>query len=258
MLLVNKVRIKKGGLKMDNINTDILTVLSTVEVIGNNVKITEQLDRKLYLSVNQVLERIGGKWNRKEKAHVFDSNPTERLEVVINSGMINPKIKTGYFPTPPEIAKTMIELLEIQPDDVILEPSAGQGHIADFLPKDKLLLGEILPENRQILKEKGYKNIMFTDFLKYEFTGINKIIMNPPFEKQADINHVLHGYKYLEKEGILVSVMSAGVLFRNNLKTKEFRENLLNDAYIIQLPEKSFKSSGTNVNAILVKIKNDK
>ena len=240
---------------MDSINTDVLAVLSTVEIAENNVKITEQLDRKLYLSVNQVLERIGGKWNRKEKAHVFDSSPTERLEVVINSGMLDSKIKTGYFPTPPEVVEIMIELLELQTDDVILEPSAGQGHIADYLPKDKLLLGEILPENRQILKEKGYDNIAFTDFLKYEFTGVNKIIMNPPFERQADIDHVLHAYKYLNKDGILVSVMSSGVLFRNNLKTKKFREEMLNNAHIVRLPEKSFKSSGTNVNAILIKIR---
>lgn len=242
---------------MENINTDVLAVLSTVEIVENNVKITEQLDRKLYLSVNQVLERIGGKWNRKEKAHVFDSNPTERLEIVINSGIIDPKIKTGYFPTPPEIVKLMIELLEMHPDDVILEPSAGQGHIADYLPKDKLLIGEILPENRQILKEKGYKNIVFSDFLKYEFEGVKKIIMNPPFEKQVDIDHVLHAYKYLNQGGIIVSVMSAGVLFRNNLKTKKFREEFLNNAHIIQLPEGSFKTSGTYVNAIIVKIKKD-
>lgn len=117
------------------------------------------------------------------------------------------------------------------------------------------MLGEILPENRLILKEKGYKDILFSDFLKYEFTGVNKIIMNPPFEKQGDIDHVLHAYKYLNKEGILVSIMSSGVLFRNNLKTKKFREELLSNAYVMKLPEKSFKLSGTNVNVILIKIR---
>ena len=241
---------------MENINTDVLAVLSTLKITGNNVKITEQLDRKLYLSVNKVLERAGGKWNRKEKVHIFDVNPTERIEIIINSGMIDSKIKTGYFPTPPEIVKIMIGLLELQPDDRILEPSAGQGHIADYLPKENLLLGEILPENIQILKEKGYsQNIIFVDFLKQGFIEINKVIMNPPFEKQADIDHVLHAYKYLNKGGILVSVMSSGVLFRNNLKTKEFREEFLSNAHIVQLLEKSFKSSGTNVNAILIKIR---
>ena len=240
---------------MEKIGVDVLTVLSTVKIIGNNVKIMDELDRKLYLSVNKILERIGGKWNRKEKAHIFDTDPTERLETVINSGMVDSKIKTGYFPTPPEIVKIMIQLLELQVDDVILEPSAGQGHIADYLPKDKLLLGEILPENRQILKEKGYKNIVFTDFLEYKFTGVNKIIMNPPFEKQADIDHVLHAYKHLNEGGILVSVMSNGVTFRDNLKTKNFRKNLLENAHIIKLPDESFKSSGTKVSTILIKIK---
>jgi len=240
---------------MREINEDVLTVLSTIEINGNNVRITEQLERKLYQDVNKVLERIGGKWERKTNAHVFDKNPTERLEAVINSGMLDPKIKTGYFPTPPEIVKKMIELLELQMGDLILEPSAGQGHIADFLPREKLLLGEILPENRQILKEKGYQNIIFQDFMKHEFCGVNKIIMNPPFENQADIDHVIHAFKHLNPVGILVSIMSVGVLFRNNKKTQQFRDDILNYAEVIPLPDGSFKASGTMVNAIIIKIK---
>lgn len=239
---------------MPEVDTEVLTVLSTVEITGNNVKITEQLDRDLYLSVNKVLERIGGKWNRKERAHVFSCDPAARLEAVINSGMIDPRVKTGYFPTPPKIVEQMIALLELKQGDMILEPSAGQGHIADFLPRDKLLLGEILPENRQILKEKGY-TIVFHDFLLHEFAGVNKIVMNPPFERQADIDHVMHAFKHLNPGGILVSIMSAGTLFRDNSKTKKFREDILNKAQVIQLPEGSFKSSGTMVQTIIVKIK---
>ena len=61
----------------DTIPEQVLTVLSTVEIEGNNVLITAQLDRKLYLAVNKVLDRIGGKWNKKAKSHVFDADPTD-------------------------------------------------------------------------------------------------------------------------------------------------------------------------------------
>jgi hypothetical protein len=61
----------------DTIPEQVLTVLSTVEIEGHNVRITAQLDRKLYLAVNTVLDRIGSKWNRKAKAHVFDVDPTD-------------------------------------------------------------------------------------------------------------------------------------------------------------------------------------
>ena len=67
----------------DTIPEEVLTVLSTVEIEGNNVRITAQLDRKLYLAVNKVLDRIGGTWNKKAKAHVFDVDPTGRLECIL-------------------------------------------------------------------------------------------------------------------------------------------------------------------------------
>ena len=241
---------------MSGISNDILAVLSTVEISGHNVKIVDQLDRMLYLAVNDVLVRIGGKWNRKAKAHVFSVEPAARLEAVMNSGQLDPKIKTGYFPTPEIIVKQMIELLELQQGNTTLEPSAGQGHIADFLPKDNLIVGEILPENRHVLQEKGYA-IAIEDFLKSEGMKVDRIIMNPPFEKQADIEHIMKAISCLNNGGILVSVMSSGVLFRNNKKTQQFRDDVLDYAEIIPLPEGSFKESGTMVNTILVKIRKE-
>lgn len=107
---------------MSQIEQDVLKVLSTVEIEGNNVKITAgQLDRKLYLAVNKVLDRIGGTWSKKAKAHIFDADPTDRLNAVIESGVLDPKIKTGYFPTPAVIVDKMIELADIRSGQLILE-----------------------------------------------------------------------------------------------------------------------------------------
>jgi len=51
---------------------------STVEIEGHNVRITAQLDRKLYLAVNKVLDRIGGKWNRMANSALFNSRSIQR------------------------------------------------------------------------------------------------------------------------------------------------------------------------------------
>ena len=250
----------------DTIPEQVLTVLSTVEIEGNKVRITAQLDRKLYLAVNKVLDRIGGKWNTKAKAHVFDVDPTERLEVVINSGVLDPKVKTGYFPTPAVIVDRMIELADIGPNQLILEPSAGQGAIVDkIIPLlgdqlARLVICENLPENIQILFEKGYGSLGgFFEY--YELCIINdmkfdRIIMNPPFERQADIDHVTAAYGLLAPGGILVTIMSAGVLFRENKKTVEFRENIMepHGTYLDRLPAGAFKESGTMVNTILLRL----
>ena len=251
----------------DTIPEQVLTVLSTVKIDGNKVYITAQLDRKLYLAVNKVLDRIGGKWDKRTKAHVFDVDPTERLEVVINSGVLDPKVKTGYFPTPAVIVDRMIELADISIQDWILEPSAGQGHIVDKIceftgsAKNTMFVCEVLPENIQILKEKGYcVRGEFIDFAqKYgDVMGwtFNRIIMNPPFEAQSDISHVTAAYGLLAPGGILVTIMSAGVLFRENKKTQEFRDNIMepHGTYLDKLPAGAFKESGTMVNTILLRL----
>jgi type I restriction-modification system DNA methylase subunit len=239
----------------ENISPGTENVLRNLKIDGNTVKITEQLDRKTYEAVNKVLERLGGKWNRSAKVHIFPSDPTERINTVLTTGKLEPKIKTGYFPTPPEIAQRMVNMLDLKPGDKVLEPSAGQGGILDQLPKGtQVVIGEILPENIRVLKTKGY-TVNFDNFLGVEIEGITKVIMNPPFENQQDVEHVTHALRILQPGGTLVSVMSPGIKFRDNKKTTEFIEMLDRDYYheIIDLPAGSFKESGTGVNAVLLK-----
>ena len=256
------------NVKMVQIEDEILDVLRNLNVDGNSVRITQQLDRKLYLDVNKVLERIGGKWNRKAKAHVFDNDPIQRLRSVIETGTVNPKVKTGYFNTPREVITKMIGLADLHLDQRILEPSAGQGHIADMIvdylsngnmEDVNISLCETLPENTTILKEKGYypegNFFEFAEHCKENKIYFDRILMNPPFEKQADIDHVTTAYNLLADNGILVAIMSSGVTFRENKKTIQFRENVLNyQTHIEEFPPRTFEK--TNVKSVLVRIEN--
>ena len=241
---------------MSKINEETLAILSRVTVTGNNIELTcGQLDRKQYQAVNKVLENMGGKWNRKAKAHIFPDDPTDKLEAVLLTGEIVKPEKYGYFPTPPELAKHVIELAVIMPYHMVLEPSAGQGGIADEIPQCKQIdLVELLDNNVAVLLEKGY-NVIQRNFLSYpkEQPLYDRIIMNPPFEKQRDIDHVLHAYSFLKPGGRLVAIMSSSITFRENKKTLEFRQ-LLDDtsAHVERNPEGSFKVSGTMVNTVTV------
>jgi len=255
---------------MKTIEKDVCVVLSTLEIDGNNVRITAQLDRKLYLGVNKVLERIGGKWNRKAKAHVFDDDPTERLNNVIECGVLDPVVKTGYFPTPSKIIDRMIELADLKSMQTILEPSAGQGHIAEKIlqyVKDRkyeydITICETLIENIRILE--GYGWDVEGDFFKYGTYCIvnnikfDRILMNPPFELQSDIAHVTAAFNLLAPNGILVAIMSAGVTFRENKKAVEFRNDIIesHQTYLEYLPRGAFKESGTMVNTIILRLEN--
>ena len=237
------------------IDKEILNVLSNSIINENSLILSGQLDRKLYLKTNEVLVLAGGKWDRKTKSHLFKSNVSDIIDqIILTEEILNPQ-EFGYFPTPEIIVKQMIDLANISPEMLILEPSAGQGAIAKEIAKtNKVDCVEILQEYTDILSNENiYNKVINNDFLDITPTPIyDRVVMNPPFSKQADIKHVLHALKFLKPNGLLVSVMSASVCFRENALTKEFRELVNNNGRIIPLPENSFKLSGTNVNTVLV------
>jgi predicted RNA methylase len=249
--------------KTKKINEQTLAVLSRVTVEGSNILLTcGQLDRKQYQAVNDVLASLGGKWNRKAQAHVFPEDPTLKLESVINSGEIIMPKTNGYFPTPKPIAEMIVGYAQVNPGMKVLEPSAGQGAIADCIDREQcnVFCIELLPENIKVLEAKGH-NVMQADFLTVpvELLRYDRIVMNPPFayegHPQADIDHVNHALSFLAEKGRLISIMSSGVLFRENKKTVAFREMVADmGGYFERLPEGSFKESGTNVNTCFVVI----
>ena len=100
---------------------------ATIE--GNKVFLPGQLDRKTYLAVDKALKGIGGKWNRKEKAHVFSEDPSELMGRVRNGENVNLKKQFQFFETPALLADRLVRLAFEKPYNIgpILEPSAGKG-----------------------------------------------------------------------------------------------------------------------------------
>jgi 16S rRNA G1207 methylase RsmC len=92
------------------------------------------------------------------------------------------------------------------------------------------------------------------DFLTIDPTPIYDIVaMNPPFARQDDIRHVAHAAKFLKPGGYLASVMSAGVLFRDNKLTADFRAMVTGlGGTFERLPDAAFKESGTMVSTCIV------
>lgn len=94
---------------MAKIPENVLNVLGECRADGNLLYLPSvQLDRKTYTEVNKVLENMGGKWNRKAKAHVFaeDDDVAEMLEnVLLTQEVKDLKREYQFFPTPRAVAK---------------------------------------------------------------------------------------------------------------------------------------------------------
>lgn len=249
---------------MKRLDDATLGIVSRLERDGNAVRITDgQLDRKQYLSLNDVLEAMGGKWNKKAKAHVFDSDPSAAIDSVLLTGEIStPKSiqqEFGYFPTPPAVVDALIELAEPREGMRALEPSAGKGAIAFRLVEEGMNVDcvEILSENvDHLIKAASMLNVIMTDFLNVAARReYDRVVMNPPFAKQQDIDHVLHALKFVKEGGRLVSVMSSGVMFRENKKTKEFRAYIDSlGGYFQPVEDGAFKESGTMVRTVILRV----
>ena len=215
-----------------------------------------QLERDLYTRLNKALVAMGGKWDRKAGGHVFQFDPRDKVEGLLENGSLTVE-RDGFFETPPAVIDRMLELLPRNAGWYVLEPSAGLGAIADKVNASVCV--EKNEERARYLASKGHE-VCHCDFLTdynplYLFDAI---YMNPPFEELQDIDHVLKAYSLLEVGGSLVSVMSESPFFRQDKKAVQFREWLSEkNGYSEKLPEGSFKKSGTGVNARLVLIRKE-
>ncbi len=249
------------------VSNDVLNVLAAADFTGQRLALTGQLDRKLYTATNAVLEAAGGKWDKKAKAHLFPVDASDAMEQIIQTGEVT-LIRTiqqdyGYFPTPPAVVARLLELADLEPHHLALEPSAGQGNIAFAMAPlvASVIAMELLESNVDALIAGKPKNVGIhgpIDFLAVNpgpFIPFDRIVANPPFAKQADIKHVLHALKFLKPNGLLVSVMSAGVTFRDDKLTRDFRDLIrARGGDIEALDDGAFKSSGTMVRTVIVTI----
>lgn len=246
------------GAKIDD---DVLGVLSGAIVEGNVVRITEILDRELYLQVNHVLEGLGGKWVRQRRAHVFNladaGSVRELLEAVMLTGEYAPPELDGYFPTPLGLVAELLAQAGIQHGELVLEPSAGRGAIAEGIRAvgGKVVTVELREDNRAELVRRAF-HVAGSDFMTWTPGQLfDKVVMNPPFARQQDIDHVRRAYGFLRDGGRLVAIMAAGVVFRTDRKASEFREWLGERGAIVEPNDPdAFKPSGTSVRTVMVTI----
>lgn len=139
----------------------------------------------------------------------FDYDPTEVLDQVVCSGCIPDHKSHQFYPTPESVAALAVELAQIGPEHTCLEPSAGQGGLADMMTSTRTICVEISDLHCQILKAKGYSTVQ-ADFLKFTSDKpFDRICMNPPFSEGRWQAHLQHAASMLAADGRLVAILPA-------------------------------------------------
>lgn len=199
--------------------------------------------------------------NEARQERAAEAAPFDAMRDALRSG-VHVVSAPQLFPTPPELAARMVEEAGIRSGMRILEPSAGTGRLLDALRDAGAMhtcVVRAVEVNRAMADRltDRYPGVIVDcrDFLTFgsQCDSFDVVVMNPPFADGADVAHVTHAAGLLAPGGRLVAIMSAGVTFRSDRKTRDFRalvERL--GGSIEELPPGTFESSGTGVHTVLV------
>ena len=233
-----------------------ISELSLLHVSGNRIELPSS-PLTHYSKIKKALLDAGGKYKRNGFDFLSDAQPI--MNKLIGGDKINIKKDFQFFETPTELADRMVSLAQLSSSHVVLEPSAGRGallrSIERIVSRSKIQAVELMPSNADQLEKDGYI-VIEGDFLAVSLNDLGpyeRIIANPPFSQNQDIDHIRKMYEVLSVGGRLVSIASASWSFGMQKKQIAFREwlNELNAEYH-ELPAGTFSESGTNVASYLI------
>lgn len=243
-----------------------MQILREGTITANSFKINSgQLARPVYDEINKVLSALGGKWDKKSGTHLFSLGDPREIVAGVLGGTVEKvndiKQDLQFYATPQELADELCMIAGIGRNMCVLEPSAGTGAIASVAKKlgADVVVCEIHNPFQHKLIELGFV-VITNDFLGLVATTVgNKydaVVMNPPFTKGQDVDHVTHAYQFVKRGGMLVSVMSAAVKFNETKRYRLFREWAhTNGGRFQDVEEGTFKESGTGVNTVIFSIR---
>jgi len=244
--------------------------LYPINSIPEAIELLEVIDGKIMLPVKWYSPEIYAKIGKLIKTFDFERikqgkrvgfaargefQAKETIAMLLQLKGISLSDNFDYYPTPEKLVNRVQTLANIHENDIILEPSAGNGNLLQGLPNQGIVCIELSTVLAEILKAKGYltRNMKFEDFkTPPEF---HKIIMNPPFGNRLDAKHIYKAFtEHLKVRGILVAIHSTGIINaedrHSRLYQKLYREN---GRHRETYDNQEFKDSGkgTNINVAI-------
>ena len=182
----------------------------------------------------------------KAKTHYFGRTKT--------TGRRDQRDGLDFYPTPEPLAFKMIEWAGIRPNERVLEPSAGDGSIARYVP-DYAALTMVEPSSdlrsTALLRAPHGKDVGST-FEDYHISNKHHVIvMNPPFGSggKTAIDHLAKAARHLRPGGRIVALIPTGPSADKRFDAwwtsddaKEF-----NWTADITMPSVAFEKAGTGV-----------
>jgi restriction enzyme bgcI subunit alpha len=189
----------------------------------------------------------------------------------------------GIVLTPHHITELMVELIDIQPNDYVLDPACGSGAflisamnrmIERAKNKEEIknikqsqLLGVELQEKmftvattNMILRGDGKSNLQLNDMFSVSADEmrekkVNKILFNPPYSQGktdkslTEISFIKHALDMLVVGGKLAAIVPQSTMVGKSKKEREFKKKILEKntlEMVITANKNTFYGVGTN------------
>lgn len=175
----------------------------------------------------------------------------DRAELAARIGRLKQGLETGVrvvsapslFPTPPEVADEVVLLAGIEPHHRVLEPSSGTGALVDAVRRRvPTATIECVELNHDMAFNIGARQADFLELTPDDLGKFDRVVMNPPFDKWADIRHIRHALGFLNPDGRLVAICADGPR----------QDDAFSSFMVRRLPAGTF--AGTNVRSCILSI----
>lgn len=194
----------------------------------------------------------------KEEQDGFDQAVLDYYGNQKLKGKRNERAGIDYFPTPEPVGYKMVEWAQLQEGEDVLEPSAGHGAIARYVPRDNGLTA--IEPSRDLFSvlqlRAGGAGRKFVDNIFEQYNPVNKhdvVLMNPPYGTAGTtaIQHVSKAFDHLNEGGRLIAIIPRGAADK---KFEKWLEETKAAAFVgeVLLPSVTFSRAGTSVSTRIV------
>ena len=186
----------------------------------------------------------------------------------------------GIFYTPPELAKKLIEYVEVQPTTVY-DPTCGAGNLLRVFPDNVKKYGQELDEEQlKLIDIPNFTGAAGDTLMDDKFAGMkfSCIVANPPFSvkwnpdvvkndvrfaevpelpppSKADWAFLIHILSHIDDNGVAVVLEFPGILYRGQREGKVrkwFVENNYIDR-VVNIPGNTFEDTAISTCIIVIK-----
>ncbi|HDY7668924.1 DUF4942 domain-containing protein [Vibrio vulnificus] len=142
-----------------------------------------------------------------------DFNPYDALDHLICVGTYPEVVSHQLYESTDYICSLVSDVINVDANEDVCEPSVGRGKLAKLLPKDQTKCFDINALNCAVVAGLGY-SVERKDFLDYANETSDRfdwIIMNPPYLNQLYWTHLKAAMSLLKSGGKVVAVVPQSV-----------------------------------------------